>query len=939
MKLILRSLIVLVILFFGSAAFLLTETGLRLTVDAASKLIPGKIKYKHISGVIIGPITIDNLEYQNNGNLIEIKKLNLNWQLLSLLKKELTITDLSMNGLTIVYSPQKKLKQKPITAKTIKATLSQLQSLKLPELPFQLNVKAARINHISFLNKKNKFTYQINKINFFHKTTDQTLKTQLLITMPYNYPIKLVKFDFTHAKKDHLQLLLTGINTHLSIIGNGEHDKLNIHTEKSAFLNGSLNTVLSINYQKTPHWTGSLIIKQINSALLNPKWPKQLSSNINSTGNLERSKTSIKIAIPNGTINAEINKHKALAIKWQLEVLNLSQLNTEYAGTIHSQGTFNTNAFKNLNTHGYINATALSTPYFYAKQAQLTWKLNTNHDHHIHIVLNANQIDALEQHFNSLTLKTSGSISQQTLAATIKQAKKTYSLLLTGSYNNHQWIGLIHKLQMKTPHKIYWRLTKPTKIVASSEHITFSQLCLLGDASENLCAAGNWSTHSPWKIKLNGTLPFSTLSYFIPHKYAQASQGQLSINLDIQQKDTQYPTLTGSIHVTKGHINLPEQNITLRNFNVGLIGDNDRLKYKITATTNGSPITLSGITDLSKSPLQTTLKLKTNNALLINTEEYIAYLTVNLTAHMKGKKIVISGDITVPKSNIQPHDFHTVTTLPTSDIIFLGEKHKKSSPWQIDSNLTVNLGDNVNVQTSGIKAQLDGNLKLVSQTNKETFATGQIRVVKGSYSAFGKTLKITPNSFINYSNSLLNNPFLNIKATKKIASIRGTEESFIIGISISGTIKNPSVTFFSSPNTLSQADILSYLILGYANNSNAPGDHDILLHALSALDITTQGLAGKQNIAEQIQQGLGLSELGVESENTVDALGTTLNRQSSFVIGKRLSNDIIVRYSIGILDPINVFQIRYLLNHNWALQADSSAKGYGFDTLYTIERD
>lgn len=138
---------------------------------------------------------------------------------------------------------------------------------------------------------------------------------------------------------------------------------------------------------------------------------------------------------------------------------------------------------------------------------------------------------------------------------------------------------------------------------------------------------------------------------------------------------------------------------------------------------------------------------------------------------------------------------------------------------------------------------------------------------------------------------------------------------------------------------MSQANILSYLLLGYSNSSSTAGNTDLLIRALGAIDLKSQGLLGKENIASQIKSGLGLNELGVESETTVDALGNPLDKQSAFVVGKSLSRHFYVRYSFGLLTPVNVFELRYLFNENWAIQTDSSSLGNGADILYTISTD
>jgi len=171
------------------------------------------------------------------------------------------------------------------------------------------------------------------------------------------------------------------------------------------------------------------------------------------------------------------------------------------------------------------------------------------------------------------------------------------------------------------------------------------------------------------------------------------------------------------------------------------------------------------------------------------------------------------------------------------------------------------------------------------------------------------------------------------------SSVNFSRSDLTVGIALRGTVKAPKIYFFSNNARLSQADILSYLLLGYANHSNAPGNTDFLLRALAAVKITSQGLLGKENIASQVQSGLGLNELGIESETTVDALGNPVSQQSAFVVGKSLTRRIYVRMSFGLLNPVNLYQFGYLLNSNWAIQLETSSLGAGADILYTIQKD
>ena len=163
------------------------------------------------------------------------------------------------------------------------------------------------------------------------------------------------------------------------------------------------------------------------------------------------------------------------------------------------------------------------------------------------------------------------------------------------------------------------------------------------------------------------------------------------------------------------------------------------------------------------------------------------------------------------------------------------------------------------------------------------------------------------------------------------------QKKLLVGVQLQGTVNSPKITFYANRGNLSQADILSYILLGYATaKTETPGNTDFLLRALAAANVTSQGLLGKENIATVIQNGLGLSEMGVESETTTDSSGNPLDRQSAFVVGKSLSRKFYARYSIGLLDPVNVFQLRYVFNKHCAIQSDSSSLGNGGDVLYTI---
>ncbi len=107
--------------------------------------------------------------------------------------------------------------------------------------------------------------------------------------------------------------------------------------------------------------------------------------------------------------------------------------------------------------------------------------------------------------------------------------------------------------------------------------------------------------------------------------------------------------------------------------------------------------------------------------------------------------------------------------------------------------------------------------------------------------------------------------------------------TIMVGLDVEGTLHHPKVTLYSSDPNLTQADILSFLIFGHSANANTPTNVNLLVNAVDTLNIGG-GKTSAGGVVDQITQGLGLTELGIESQTTIAALGGPT--QSAFVVGR-----------------------------------------------------
>jgi len=431
------------------------------------------------------------------------------------------------------------------------------------------------------------------------------------------------------------------------------------------------------------------------------------------------------------------------------------------------------------------------------------------------------------------------------------------------------------------------------------------------------------------------------LRQFIPD--AIRLKGQLLANINLGGTIA-HPRFNGQIKLQQGTAQIPQLKLTLTKITVDLDAVGTNIKYSAEAYSQNKLIQITGTTRLDTAGNPTHLKVQSNDVLIVNTSEYMIYATTALAIDIKGHDIHLSGTITIPRANLQPITFNNAITLP-EDIVYVGPTVEKQQPWNISTDVKIILGDKVMVDTQGLTGRLTGQITVVKTPTHTYVVNGKIGIANGVFTTHGKTLTIETGSVITFTQSPLKNPNLSIRAVKKIRTVphpglQTTSFGTInVGVHIKGTLRHPSASLFSTPAGLSQADILSYLLFGHPSNANTPSNVSFLLAAIDTLDIgggkTTPG-----GIADQIAQGLGLSEFGIESQTTLDAIGTPLSRQqTAFVVGRYISPRIYVRYSRGLVIPINIVQVRYLLGTNWAIQTDSSSLGNGIDVLYTIQKN
>lgn len=226
----------------------------------------------------------------------------------------------------------------------------------------------------------------------------------------------------------------------------------------------------------------------------------------------------------------------------------------------------------------------------------------------------------------------------------------------------------------------------------------------------------------------------------------------------------------------------------------------------------------------------------------------------------------------------------------------LPDEPQPPGPFSPRVNILVNLGDAFRFEGSGADLRLAGELRLRSAPGEPVRAFGTVRVVEGTYEAFGTVLAIE-RGVLNFQGPV-GNPNINITAMRR-------DQDVDAGVQVSGTVQQPRVQLVSEPD-VPEAEKLSWLVFGSAGGQEGPGQ------AQSAAQGAALGLLNKFG-AEKIAQGFGLDELSIgESE-------FGLAGQQVINLGKEISDRLFIGYEQSLAGAESVLKLTYELTRHWSV--------------------
>jgi translocation and assembly module TamB len=373
------------------------------------------------------------------------------------------------------------------------------------------------------------------------------------------------------------------------------------------------------------------------------------------------------------------------------------------------------------------------------------------------------------------------------------------------------------------------------------------------------------------------------------------------------------PRLAGQVKISDGEIDVYQVNLALRQVQLDARLSDAGLDFDGSARAGAGSVKAGGHLEWRELLPYGEFHLQGTNLRVADVPEAQIDAAPDLDFKVTGRKIEVTGKVTVPYAKIQPKDFTGAARASPDEVIVGSDEEDPTKRFEVMSTITLSLGERVNIDTSGVTARLTGSITIRSGYDAITRATGELSVAEGKYTAYARKLDIERGRLI-FTGGPIDNPGIDLRAIKEFPGVKA-------GVNVRGTLLQPHMTFFSDPS-LPQSQVVSLILAGGSLESaqnRSSGSSGAGSAALAQ---------GGAILAQQLGSRVGLEDVSLESDIT---------NETSLVIGRYLSPRLYVSYGISLTQQFNTLKLRYTLGDHWTVKTEVG-QARGADLVYSIEK-
>ena len=758
-----------------------TTFGLSLALRSINLSMPNTISYTGLAGTLVQGAHIDNLIIHHPNMEIQLEDLTFEMHLLDLMTGNIHIKNIVTPRIYLPQYPNLLLSGVAANANISSDNIQIDAQYTLPhyhvsqQLELQGTLDAYHLTLHNLIGKKTftltgsgnrtKLALEGKDTMEFHLSADWQHDLQLYLQMNGKFQIPQLQ---TEIGINHLVIALDGPNANIQIPG----------------IEGI--------------WQGKPLLIKGEGQIQDNQYQGNL--------NLQYEKNALQ---------AKGSLGKTLSIQGETHILDLSNFLPGVGGKVTIQTTLTGNP-NNPDTKVHYTVEDFIYQTNHIEKAHGTFMLHADQAVEAHLTIDNAIIGYYEIQQADVAL--TGNMQQHQLSLSVINDASKISALVEGSYAQPTWAGRIKNLTISTA-KNTLQTPQPIPLSYQGHRIQYHNFCLQDKKQASLCLQGYIDLASQaWENTIDlrsfsleslGDIPLGTEAIIKGgvlqgHLSAQGTGSTIlnkSGQLTIQDLLVYLAEQNNELWLQKGNIKIDKQQIALT-----LDSKRQNHHFHVQATCHGSHC--EGAIHGENVPLSKTKTLR-------------LVADPNLQFSLKNYRIHMQGEVHVHDSTISVQTHSNALTLPNDVHIIKPDAKQSADPLiSLDpsSNLRVILGKNIDIIITNTTGKLEGEIAMTFPEESPPLCNGKIRLIDGKYKGYGQRLKIHTGD-ISYSNSLIDNPTIDIIAVKNVQlnddtfDLRNLEEDKV-GIRITGTAENPVINLFSYPDQLPEDEILSLLITG-----------------------------------------------------------------------------------------------------------------------------
>lgn len=376
------------------------------------------------------------------------------------------------------------------------------------------------------------------------------------------------------------------------------------------------------------------------------------------------------------------------------------------------------------------------------------------------------------------------------------------------------------------------------------------------------------------------------------------------------------PAITGRFEWLDGTAEIPTLGLAPRDLHVLAALTEGVLTFTATGRSGDGGFEADGRFDLAAEGVEGRAALRGEDLLLADLPEARVSASPDLRLRYSGNSLTVAGEVSIPTARISGLGGPGAVTTSPDEVIVGPRARVEDEGLEVASRVRVSVGPDVQIQAAGLRGRVEGSILTVTQPQALPWGRGELRVVDGTFGAFGQRLEIETGRLV-YSGGPLENPGLDIRAVRRIDTVTA-------GALVRGTLRQPEISLYSDP-PMPRADALSYLTLGKSLDELQAGERQTVNQAAGSLALSGGGL-----IAQDLGRRLGFDDVAVTADEQTGG--------AAVVISKYLGGGLYVSYGLGLFDTVNTLRLRYQFNQRLSVEATSGEESAA-DFFYTFERD